>query len=328
MTPKQAVEYLHKMTAAMPHLSVAGISGPGEPFAAPDETLEALRLVRADFPEMLLCVATNGLNAAPYIQELIDLNVTHITITVNAVNPKISEGIYAWVRHGKKVYRGLAAAEILLSRQLELLHLCRQKGLTTKINSILIPGINEYHIPQIAETLASQGADLFNCTGMCSVQDTPFASIAVPSKELIEAVRKECECFIPQMRHCMQCRADAAGLLGENLSERTVQTMQQIVCGVEQISERPYAAVATMEGFFINQHIGRACEFYVYGFENDRLKLIGTRKAPPVGARDARWKQLSHILNDCQAVFTSQAGAAPLKILQDNGIKVIQTEGY
>jgi len=328
MTPKQAVEYMHKMTETMPHLSVVGIAGPGEPFATPDETLETLRLVRADFPKMLLCVASNGLNVAPYVQELTTLNVTHITITVNAVNPKIGEGIYSWVRDDKKIYRGLAAAEVLLSRQLESLHLCRQKGLITKINSILIPGFNEFHIPQIAQTLASQGADLFNCIGMCHVPDTPFASISSPTKEAIEAVRKESECFIQQMRHCTRCRADAVGLLGENLFEKAMQTMQQIVSGVENTTDRYYAAVTTMEGFFINQHLGRACDFYIYGFENDKLKLIETRKAPPVGGGNERWKQLLYVLKDCQAIFTCQAGSTPLKILQNNGIKVIQTEGF
>ena len=62
--------------------------------------METLRLVREKYPEMLLCVATNGLNAEPYAEELAQLQVSHVTFTVNAVDPAIGAQIYAWVRDG------------------------------------------------------------------------------------------------------------------------------------------------------------------------------------------------------------------------------------
>ena len=70
-----------------------GIAGPGDPFANPDETLETLRRVRAKYPEILLCVATNGLNLPPYLDELAKLKVSHVSITVNAVDPQIGAKI-------------------------------------------------------------------------------------------------------------------------------------------------------------------------------------------------------------------------------------------
>ena len=52
--------------------------------------------------------------SAPYISELAELQVSHVTMTVNAVDPEIGARIYSWVRDGKKLYRGLAAAELML----------------------------------------------------------------------------------------------------------------------------------------------------------------------------------------------------------------------
>ena len=49
---------------------MVGIAGPGDPFATPDaDPGDAPPGPRAH-PEMLLCVASNGLNVSPYADEL------------------------------------------------------------------------------------------------------------------------------------------------------------------------------------------------------------------------------------------------------------------
>src|ERR1019366_7526212 len=85
LSPSQSLTYLGKAIEKLPNLSVVGIAGPGDPFASPEEVLETLQLVRRQYPEMLLCVATNGLNIAPYVDRLAELQVSHVTITVNAI---------------------------------------------------------------------------------------------------------------------------------------------------------------------------------------------------------------------------------------------------
>ena len=99
----------------MPELRVVGIAGPGDPFANPVQTMETLRLIRKEFPEMLLCVSTNGLNLAPYVAELKELDVTHVTVTMNSLKPEVLEKIYAWVRYDKRGYFGAEAATVLLA---------------------------------------------------------------------------------------------------------------------------------------------------------------------------------------------------------------------
>jgi nitrogen fixation protein NifB len=210
---------------------------------------------------------------------------------------------------------------------MESLHICRQKGLTTKINSILISGVNDHHITQVAREVAQQGADMFNCIGMCHVADTPFAGIIPTGKEQIETIRRQAEHYLPQMRHCTRCRADAVGCLDQGVSHQATEIMRQIVSGHQPENSRPFVAVATMEGFLINQHLGRATDIYVYGYENQKLNFIETRLAPPAGDGDLRWEQLADVLNDCQVFFTCQAGPSPVRMMESHSVRVIQTEG-
>src|SRR5512145_3018777 len=118
LSPGMALAYLKQVMQARNDISVVGIAGPGDPFANPDETIETLNLVRAAYPEVLLCVATNGLNLPPYISALSKLHLSHVTVTVNAIDPQVGAQIYGWVRHGKRVYHGRQAASLLLENQL------------------------------------------------------------------------------------------------------------------------------------------------------------------------------------------------------------------
>ena len=62
LTPLQAAGYLDEVVKKIKNIRVVGIAGPGDPFANGEETMETLRLVRERHPEMMLCVATNGLD--------------------------------------------------------------------------------------------------------------------------------------------------------------------------------------------------------------------------------------------------------------------------
>ncbi len=146
LTPKQAILYLEQVLERAPYTTVAGIAGPGDAFANPRVTMETLRLIREQFPDLLLCLATNGLNVGPYIEELASLNVSHVTITVNAIDPEIGAKIYSWVRDGKVIYRGIDAARLLLSRQLDAIAALKAAGIVVKVNTIVIQGVNDHHV--------------------------------------------------------------------------------------------------------------------------------------------------------------------------------------
>ena len=114
--PGQADWFFGQVSSKVP-ISVAGIAGPGDPFADPEPTLETLRKIRTSHPEAILCVSSNGMNILSSIKELAELKVSHVTITVNAIRADIGAKIYKWIRVGKKTFRGEEGATLLLENQ-------------------------------------------------------------------------------------------------------------------------------------------------------------------------------------------------------------------
>ena len=329
LSPEQALVYLGKVLEKEPRITVAGIAGPGDPFANAEATMETMRLINKNFPQMILCLASNGLAIGPYIPELAKLNVSHVTITINAVDPEVGAKIYSWVRDDKVVFRGRQAAELLLSRQLAAVKALKAHGLTVKINSILIPGINDQHILKVAESMRGLGADLFNCMAMFPNVGTPFGTIGEPSKEEVAGLRSEAEKFLPQMRHCTRCRADAVGLLDQDRTEE----MRGCLSACAQLpslsaGERPYVAVATMEGILVNQHLGEADRFQIYEKKDDSFALVEEREVSKGGGGLQRWTSLARRLNDCRAVLVSGVGETPREILQKSGLRPVEMGGF
>ena len=326
LSPNQALYYLKQMYERDNRLSVVGIAGPGDTFANPDESLETMSLIREAFPDMLLCVSTNGLAAPDYIDKLAEIGITHLTVTVNAVDAAIGSKIYSWIRDNKKIYRGKEAIEILMQRQFETIQKCHEKSIVVKINSIAIPTINDNHIVDIAKKVSELGADLFNCIPMLPVEGTAFQSIGPLKKEDLELIRQECKKYIPQMLHCTRCRADAVGCLGDKIPKSSIKLLQTVAAGPLNPKEnRPNVAVASHEGLLVNEHLGRAKYLWIYTPDGDGYKLLETRQTPP-GGGDIRWRQLSGILRDCKAILVAAAGQKPTEVLYRYGVKVIVAE--
>ena len=229
LKPYQAICFLEKITEKRSDISVVGIAGPGDPFANPEETMETLRLVRKKYPDMLLCLATNGLNILPYIDELSKLKVSHVTITINAVNPEISKKIYSWIYYNKKVLSAEEGTVILLAKQLEAVKKLKNKGIAVKINTIIIPGINNEHIPAVAKKISEYNADILNCIPLYPVKNTVFANINEPSMKMVKQIRKQASKYITQMYHCARCRADAVGLLKERINMSSLSKSNQTI---------------------------------------------------------------------------------------------------
>ncbi len=329
LSPQQAMHYLDQAMILSPNIAVVGIAGPGDPFANPDETMETLRLVRAKYPEMLLCVATNGLDLLPYIDELAKLQVSHVTITINAIDPEIGAEIYAWVRYNKKMYRDLDAAKLLIDRQLEALKKLKEVGVTAKVNSIIIPGINDTHVIEVARKVAELGADILNCMPYYSTTETVFENIAEPALEMVSEIQKATSQYLPQMKHCARCRADAVGIIGEINSEEMMQKLAEAAALPKNPAEfRPYIAVSSMEGVLINQHLGEADRFLIYSMDDTgSCILVDSRTAPPAGGGKERWEALADTLNDCRALLVNGAGDSPKKVMTAKGIEVMVLEG-
>jgi nitrogen fixation protein NifB len=222
MTPEEAIKKVLYVGGEVQRLSVLGIAGPGDALANPKNTFETFRLVREKTPDLKLCLSTNGLALPDYVDELVKYGVDHLTVTINSVDEtgEIGSKIYSWVYYEHKRHFGKDAAKILLQRQLEGIKKCVEKGILIKANSVLIPGINDKHLPEVAKKLKEMGVFLHNIMPLISdpKYGTKFGLEGVPSAtpQQVMEVQEACGVDVRLMKHCRQCRADAVGLIGED----------------------------------------------------------------------------------------------------------------
>jgi nitrogen fixation protein NifB len=327
LKPFQALEYFTALNDKLDNLSVVGIAGPGDPFANASETMETMQRIKSAFPDKIFCVSTNGLNLYPYIDQLAEVGVSHVTITINAIDPDITAKVYKWVRFNKKVYRGREAAEILLKQQLRCIPALKAAGITVKINSVIMPGINDNHLEEVARVCAGLGADVINCIPMIAAKGTAFEDMAQPDSKMVFKTRIQVSKHMKVMSHCARCRADAAGLLGKDLSDTHVMLREFANRQPFEEAERPYVAVATREGLLVNMHLGEAAGFYIFRQSPKGFQLVEERKAPPAGSGDHRWLDLAMLFKDCRALLVSGVGENPKAIIGANGIRVIEMTG-
>jgi len=326
LSPPQARDYFLEVQEKLDNLSVVGIAGPGDPLANPQETLESLRQIREKDPTIAFCISTNGLSLAEYVGDLKEVGVNHLTITINSLNEQTLSRIYSWVRPSKKIYRGIEAGNILKKKQMEGLDAALEAGFKIKINTILLPGVNEAEIPQMAEFFSKKGVFVHNILPLKPVEGTPFGTLPEPDAKWVKRVRDEAAEFIPQMSHCQRCRADAVGILGQKNPEELADALMRISLG-KPGGKRPYVAVCSREGFLVNEHLGEARSIGIYTCDEQGAKLVEKREAPPKGAGDERWSQLAELLQDCSAVLVSGVGPTPRSVLTNSGLAVHMVEG-
>ncbi len=228
LTPEQAVERVRLVKEHMekqdgPKLKVVGIAGPGDPLANP-KTFETFDKVREAFPEMTLCLSTNGLRLPEKIDQILEYDVHSLTVTINALTPQTGAKVYEWIHYGGQTLRGEQAAEILLMQQLTGLKMAAAAGLLVKVNFVYIPGVNDHETLDLAVKVRELGASMMNIIPVIPVGQ--FEGIEPPSEATMEMVRNQAELILSQARHCKQCRADAAGMVGKDIDLEALEASQ------------------------------------------------------------------------------------------------------
>jgi len=220
LTPEQAVKKTLAVAAAIPQLSVLGIAGPGDPLANPQRTFATFRQLAEKAPDIKLCVSTNGLALPECVDELARHNIDHVTITINCVDPEIGAKIYPWIFWKNARIRGRKAAEILIAQQQKGLEMLVARGILVKVNSVMIPGVNDEHLKEVSRIVKARGAFLHNVMPLIAEAEhgTFFGVMGQrsPTADEVKRLQDACEGDMAMMRHCRQCRADAVGLLGED----------------------------------------------------------------------------------------------------------------
>jgi len=234
LTPQQAVKKVLAVASEIPQMTVLGIAGPGDALANPKKTFETFRTLQRVAPDIRLCLSTNGLALPDMIDEIVACNVDHVTITINMVDPAVGEKIYPWIFWDHRRVTGREASRILSERQLLGLERLAARGVLVKINSVLIPGVNDEHLVEVNRAVKARGAFLHNIMPLISAPEhgTHFGLSGQrgPTAQELKAVQDACAGGANLMRHCRQCRADAVGLLGEDrgaeFTPERIETME------------------------------------------------------------------------------------------------------
>jgi nitrogen fixation protein NifB len=316
LTPEQAAKKVLAVASTIPQMTVLGIAGPGDPLANPGKTFKTFELISKAAPDIKLCLSTNGLALPDHVETIARYNVDHVTITVNMTDPEVGAEVYPWIFWKHKRVTGKEAAKILTDRQMQGLEMLTERGILCKINSVMIPGINDQHLVEVNRAVKSRGAFLHNIMPLISAPEhgTVFGLNGQrgPTAQELKTLQDNCEGEMNMMRHCRQCRADAVGLLGEDRSAEfttdkimamdvkyDLQSRQayQSVVEEERLAKvaarkaeletlksadagdvKVLIAVATKGGGRINEHFGHAKEFQIYELSEVGAKFVGHRR--------------------------------------------------
>jgi len=211
LKPEEALRRVDEVMEKLHYIKVVAVAGPGEPLFN-EETFETFRLVGEKYPQVILCISTNGLLLPDTIDRLDALGVSNVTVTLNAVDPNIGKEIYEHVIYGGKKYTGLEAAQILLDHQLKGLEEAVKRKMIVKVNTVIIPTVNDDHIIEITKAIKKLGVYIQNV--MPLIPQYKFSHLSPPTPSEKKKVQDEMAKIMKQMRHCRQCRSDAIGKLG------------------------------------------------------------------------------------------------------------------
>ncbi|MEG6587041.1 nitrogenase cofactor biosynthesis protein NifB [Dendrosporobacter sp. 1207_IL3150] len=332
LTPIDAKRKFDMVKEKIEHLSVVGIAGPGDALANWPETREAIERIKRANSDIVFCLSTNGLMLPEFAQEIVELAINHVTVTVNCVDPEIGAKIYKFINYRGQKLTGIEAAKTLLENQLKGIEYLIRHGVLVKINIVMIKGINDLHIPVVVQKVKDMGVFVTNIMPLIPAPGSVFESMSQTSMKEVNDMRSKCEQFLPQMRHCQQCRADAIGLLGQDRShEFRFSAERKDKSSFYASEDKLKIAVTTKYGRIVDQHFGYADEFLIYEGSKGKFRLIETRKVEKychgMENCDGRESIRSHtvdMISDCDAVLTMRIGFQAQKRLLKHGIYSIE----
>lgn len=324
LSSKEAFSKYKIVKSKMPNLTVVGIAGPGDALANFDEVKETIKSIKEYDSKVTFCLSTNGLMLPFYCEEIIELGVSHVTITINGVDPSITSKIYKYVDYLGVTYTGVEGAKILLNNQLSGLKYLSDRGVVCKVNIVMLKGINDNHIEETVKKVKELGASITNIMQMIPVKGSVFEQMPLVSNVELMDLRKKCETYLPQMYHCKQCRADAIGTLDDDQSVRFANNID---------SEKELRfAIASKNGKVVDLHFGHATEFYIYDYKNNRVVYKEKRSVEKYcNGKDENNEEIDKfeaamkVLDDCNGIISLRIGNSPTNKFKSKGIDVFMT---
>jgi nitrogen fixation protein NifB len=200
-----------------------------------------------------------------------------------------------------------------------------------KVNIVLIPGINDKHIPELVNFVKRLGVYIVNILPLIPVEGTKFSDLRAPTPEERKKLMDVCSGGVKMMRHCRQCRADAIGLLDKDRSSEFIRTGAcGSGCGPINVTANDTVrndiriAVASDDGITVNGGFGNTSSFRMYTVKENDVADDGIVTIKEHGGvyGDAHTKNISDriiSLKDADIIVVKEIGPRPLNELKSAG---------
>lgn len=314
----EAMEYLQQvMMEKGDTVSMVAISGPGDPLATPDITINAIQQIRRSFPKLRIGLKTLGIGSDKLAATLAQAGVDYVEMQVDGVRTEILEKIYAWIRPGLKTLKISDAVSLLLQEQRNGIPAFKFHNIPVNILTTLYPGYNIDHVGKVAVETMELGS---NSMSLIPYQPEPGVEVDLesPGAELIQETAEKAGKHLPVVEPILLQPIDDSGQ----------GVIPQAPLHPQPTKERPNVAVVSSNGIEIDLHLGQAIRFVIYGprGEDGLACLLETRNAPEPGAGTNRWQEVAATLKDCFILLVASAGETPRRVLAESGLKVSISE--
>jgi nitrogen fixation protein NifB len=313
----EALQWLEQiMNERANSIVMVAISGPGDPLATPDITLQVITEVHKRYPDVQIGLNTLGIGSDRLASDLARAGADYVAMEVNGVRSEILEKLYAWVRPGQKTLKISEAAKILIKEQQNGVPALKFHNLKVGVYTTLYPGYNTDHVARISHEMMELGADTISLLPYIPQADAEVDLEEPSPATLASAIEKAGQYLKVTEPVLLQSMEESCGFPAAKRTSLPKPT-----------KERPNVAVASSNGIEVDLHLGQAIKFIIYGPRGDGLAcLLEVRDAPEPGQGKARWAELAKILPDCFVLLAASAGETPRRTLAEAGIKIVITE--
>lgn len=213
MTPSEAIARVIAEHTLEPRLRIVAVSGPGEPLAN-DETFVTLKGVHDNIAGIEFCLSTNGTLLVDTLDKICDLNISTISVSMSAQSYDIAAQLYEWAVLDGRILKGKEMGREIISRQLSGIQAAAEAGIFVKVNTILIPELNNGDLGLLSQRIYDAGAQLQNIVPIVSCGNA--INLRAPLAEELAKARRTASQYIDQFMHCKQCRSDVIGIPGKD----------------------------------------------------------------------------------------------------------------
>ena len=251
----EAMEYLDQVIKEQGDaISMVAITGPGDPLATPDITINGIQRIRKYYPHLKIGLKTLGIGSDKLAGVLAQAGLDYVEMQVDGVRTEVLEKIYAWIRPGLKTLKISDAVTLLLKEQQNGIPALKFHNINVSILTTLYPGYNIDHVAKIAVEMMELGTDSIS---LIPYKPEPGVEVDLesPGTELIQESVKKTSKHLPVVEPLLLQPTQGCGTGG----------IPEIPLYSQPTKERPNVAVVSSNGIEIDLHLGQAIRFVIYG---------------------------------------------------------------